>query len=270
MFYVALTSIALADVCIIHHELKNSSNPIQTFSANISDAGSLKLDPYVRYRTGENNDLHVVQMKKTECDINCTYRASVHFEKPEKIMYTISSGEGFGHAVWSPPEGMYGTFWILPRDPNWITVDAPKKVDKPHAIVRASPATGVGTLFFVFADSGEKVPFEETMCSDTPCEQTAEVSTGTRSRVDYYISSEDGRFFWPTNATHATFEVSGVESETPQNHHKHTLSDGAWAGIGIGIAIGTALVVYGIYYAVSSQRRRPTAENQRLIGGASL
>jgi len=264
----AAVALAVADVCIKHDQLGNSSTPVRTFTANFSDFDGLTLDPKVRYRT-ENNDLHVVAMAAVgECDPNCTYSARVTFEEtPQQIRYTISSGDGFGHAMWVPPEGVYGVFWVLPRGGPWIEVGPIPNGTKQSVIVNVSVAAAAADdVRFVFADTGEEVPFDGAGCIDSPCSKQVTVDVGTRSRVDYYVDTADGAHFWPDERPFDTFYVQRPAEE----RGAAPLSDGAWAGIGIGIALGTALVVYGVYRAVTYAKEDTGAEGEKLISGTAL
>ena len=269
MFVSVLTAMAFSNVCIKHTELKNSTNPIQTFVANISDYGDLQLSPKVRYRTDDNN-LHVIDMTKGACSPNCTYSARVEIDEPGRIRYTISSGDGYGHALWTPGVGMYGTFWMLPRTENWVTVEPIEDTKESLVDVNITVKSSAKNVQFVFADTQQTEKFDNNPCIENECKKQIRVDVGTRSKVDYYIETEDKTHFWPKDKPYETFNVIRPQEQSGANN---ALSGGAWAGIGVGIAIGTALLVYAIYSAVKrgqKGRKGGGEENRKLISGTQI
>lgn len=264
---------ALANVCIKHTELKNSSNPVQTFVAYISDFGNLDLDPHVRYRRDSPNNLHVAQMTNDGCvNGNCTYSVSLGFDIPGRVSYSISSGDGFGHALWEPEHGLLGEFWILERQAGWIEITKPENVTSRQFLFNATFDSTIEDANFVFADSQKRVPFDSAVCVESRCTRTANIDVEKRNMVIYYIETLDKTRFWPDYQKFEMFRVIAPQINAGDDRkHLAKISDGAWAGIGIGIAIGVAGIVYAVVWATRKSRFRGSAEEtQNLISGTSI
>ena len=255
-------------ILIRHTELTNSSNPTQSFVAIISNFGDAILEPAVRYRINDAGNLHLLKMQKDSCDTylnndeaseatdapetQCVYKASTEFNTPGKISYTITSGDGFGHTIWTPENKIAAEFWILDRSVTWIEMQPVPDSIGPRIAVNAGIVSSAGDTFFVFADTSERVPFTSAVCVDERCSQTAIVDVGSRRVVDYYVETSNGALFWPSNKTHETFRVLNYKQDAPQKT-PHSLSGGEWAGIGIGIAIGVVAIVYGVYVLIRNR-----------------
>ena len=268
---------------VVHHtEMKNSSNPIQNFVARFENFGNTVLQPAVRYRINDAGDLHFLKMERESCDtsfgydggsdatdipqVECVYSAAVEFDMPGKVSYTITAGEGFGHTIWTPENKIGGEFWILERSEQWIDIEPVPDSESPKVTVTARISQSAGDTSFVFADTLERVPFVASACVDEGCAKTAVVDAGQRQTVDYFVEADSGEYFWPGNETHRSFAILANGKAVP-NATPHTLSGGEWAGIGVGIAIGSMALVYVAYIMIRRRGRvsGTPAETERFL-----
>ena len=274
MIELILKAAVVSNICIKHRELKNSSNPVQVFTAFISGFENIQLSPHVRYRVDGNDNLHVAQMELKNCaNGNCTYSVPLGFDTPGKVSYSISSGDGFGHALWEPENGILGSFYILQRDSDWISVEKPEIVTKRRFPFNATFNGAVANPKFVFADTQESVAFDESLCVENECRRSAQVDVENRNTVAYYIKTEDEVHYWPDYQLFESFDVKSTEKHSEANTSHHAkLSDAAIAGIGVGSAIGAIGIVYIVVWAIRKRRGNggSSEEKRGLISGFSI
>lgn len=274
MIELIFKAAVVSNICIKHRELKNSSNPVQFFTAFISGFEDAQLSPHVRYRVEGDENLHVAQMQLGKCvNGNCSYSVALGFDTPGKVSYSISSGDGFGHALWEPENGILGSFYILQRDSDWISVEKPEIITKRRFIFNATFNGQVATPKFVFADTRESVAFDESLCVESECRRSAQVDVQNRNTVAYYIETEDEVHYWPDYQLFENFDVESNENHNENNTSHHaTLSDAAIAGIGVGSAIGAIGIVYILVWAMRKRRGNwgSSEETRGLISGSSI